>query len=57
MIKLDIDKLVPAPTDLNKLNNVVKSYVIKKDVYDKLVTKVDNIDTNGFFLKNLLWYR
>ena len=51
MIKLDIDKLVPAPTDLNKLSNVVKSYVIKKDVYDKLVTKVDNIDTNGFFLK------
>ena len=49
--KLGIDKLVPAPTDLNELNNVVKSYVIKKDAYDKLVTKVDNIDTNGFVLK------
>ena len=51
MIKLDIDKVVHAPTDLNKLSNVVKSYVIKKDVYDKLVSKVDNVDTNGFFLK------
>ena len=28
--KLDIDKLVPVPTDLSKLNDVVKSKVIKK---------------------------
>ena len=33
--KLDIDKLVPVLTDLSKLSNVVKNYVIKKDVYDK----------------------
>ena len=44
--KLDIDKLVPVPTDLGKLSNVVK-----KDVYDKLVTKVNNIDTSGCVLK------
>ena len=25
--------------------------VVKKTVYDKLVTKVDNIDTSGFVLK------
>ena len=49
--KLDIDKLVPVPTDLSKLSNVVKNDVVKKDVYDKLVTKVDNIDTSGFALK------
>ena len=49
--KLDIDKLVPVPTDLNKLSNVVKNDVVKKTVYDKLVTKVDNIDTNNFVLK------
>ena len=49
--KLDIDKLVPAPTDLSKLSNVVKNDVVKKDVYDKLVTKVNNIDTSGFVLK------
>ena len=49
--KLDIDKLVPVATDLSKLSNVVKNDVVKKDVYNKLVTKVDNIDTSGFVLK------
>ena len=49
--KLDIDKLVPVTTDLSKLSNVVKNDVVKKDVYDKLVTKVNNIDTSGFVLK------
>ena len=49
--KLDIDKLVPVPSDLSKLSNVVKNDVVKKDVYDKLVTKVNNIDTSGFVLK------
>ena len=49
--KLDIDKLKPVPTDLSKLSNVVKNDVVKKDVYDKLVTKVNNIDTSGFVLK------
>ena len=28
--KLDIDKLVPVPNDLAKLNNVVKNDVVKK---------------------------
>ena len=49
--KLDIDKLIPVPADLNKLSDVVKNYVFKKDGYNKLVTKVDNIDTSGFVLK------
>ena len=49
--KLDIKKLVPVPTDLNKLSNVVKNDVVKKGVYDKLVAKVNNIDTSGFVLK------
>ena len=49
--KLDIDKLVPVPTDLSKLSNVVKNYVVKKTVYDKLVTKVDDIDTSDFVFK------
>ena len=43
--KLDIDKLVPVPVDLSKLSDVVKNDVVKKDVYDKLVTKVNNINT------------
>ena len=48
---LDIDKLVPIPTDLSKLSNVVKNDVVKKAAYNKLVAKVDNIDTNDFVLK------
>ena len=49
--ELDINKLKPAPTDLSKLSNVVKNEVIKKTEYNKLVNKVNNIDTSGFLLK------
>ena len=49
--KLDIDRLVPVPVDLSKLNNVVKNELVKKTVYDKLAAKVNNIDTSGFILK------
>ena len=37
--KLHIDKLVPVSVDLSKLSDVVKNDVVKKDAYDKLVTK------------------
>ena len=47
--KLDTDKLKTVPVDLSKLTNVVKNEVVKKTVYDKLVAKVNNIDTSGFF--------
>ena len=46
-----MNKLVPVPTDLSKLSNVVKNDVIKKTEYNKLVNKVNNIDTSGFILK------
>ena len=49
--KLDIDKLVSVLTDLSKLSSVVKNEVVKKNVYDKLVAKVNNIDTSRFVLK------
>ena len=49
--KLDIDKLVSVPVDLNKLSNLVKIDVVKKEVYDELVTKVNNINTRIFVLK------
>ena len=49
--KLDIDKLVAVPADLSKLSNVVKNHVVKKADYNKLVTKVDNINTSDFVLK------
>ena len=35
--KLDINKLVSIPNDLSKLSNVVKSDVVKKTVYNKLL--------------------
>ena len=49
--KLDINKLVPVPTDLSKLSNVVKNDAVKKTVYDKLVAKVNAIDTSDFVWK------
>ena len=49
--KLEIEKLKPVPKDLSKLSNVVKDDAVKKDVYDKLVAKVNSIDTSGFVLK------
>ena len=49
--KLGIDKLVPVPVDVSKLSDVVKNNVVKKDVCDKLVIKVNNIDTSGFVLR------
>ena len=49
--KIDIDKLVLVPVDLNKLSDVVKNGVVKKTAYHKLVSKVKTIDTSGFVLK------
>ena len=49
--KLDIDKLASVPADVSKMSDVVKNYVVKKPVYDKLVAKVNNIDTSDFVLK------
>ena len=42
---------MPVPVDLGKLSDVVKNDVVKKTVYDKLVAKVNNIDTSDFVLK------
>ena len=41
--KLDVDKLAQVPVDLSKLSDVVKNYVVKTTVYDKLVAKVNNM--------------
>ena len=48
---IDIEKLTPFSVDLSKLSDVVKNDVVKKAVYDKLVAKVNNIDTSAFVLK------
>ena len=42
---------MPVPVDLSKLSDVVKTDVVKKTVYDKLIAKVNDIDTSGFALK------
>ena len=49
--KLHTNKLKTVPVDLSKLTNVVKNDVVKKTEYDKLVNKVNSIDTSGFLLK------
>ena len=48
--KLDIHKLASVPIHLTKLSDVVKNDVVKKPGYDKLVAKLDNIDTSDFLL-------
>ena len=49
-LKTEVDKLAPVPLDLSKLSDV-KNDVVKKTVYDKLVAKVNNINTSDFVLK------
>ena len=50
--EIDADKLKVVPVDLATLSNVVKNDVVKKTECNKLVTKVDNIDTTNFVKKN-----
>ena len=45
--KLDFKKLVPVTVDLSNLSDVVKNDV-KRTANDKLVAKVNDIDTSGF---------
>ena len=42
---------MPVPVDLSKLSDAVKNDVAKKTVYDKLVAKVNSIDTSKFVVK------
>ena len=47
--KLDVDKLKPVPTDFKRISDVVDTEVVKKDLPDNLVKKVNVIDTCGLF--------
>ena len=49
--KIDVGKLNTIPVDLARLRIVVKNDGVKKIEYNKLVEKVDNIDTRKFVLK------
>ena len=46
--KIDVEKLKTVPFDLS---GHVDNEVVKKTVCDKLIAKVNNIDTSGFLLK------
>ena len=50
--KVDVDKLKSALVDKSKLSDVVNNEMVKRNVYDKLLAKVNEIDTIGFILKN-----
>ena len=41
---LDVDKLNVVPLDLKKLSDVVSQEVVKKMVYNKLNTKINNLE-------------
>ena len=45
---------MPVPVDLSKISDLVKNHVVKKDVYNKLVAKVNNIDASRFVLKSMV---
>ena len=53
--KLDVDKLVSLPVDLNKLSDLVTNNVVKKIEYNELVKKFNTIqttDTSNLVKKN-----
>ena len=49
--KINVDKLKTVLFYLRKLSNVVNNEFVKKTEYGKLVAKVNNIDSSGFFKK------
>ena len=44
--KLNVEKLAPVPVDLSKLSDVVKNYVVKKDVYNVKIKNIENEMSN-----------
>ena len=46
-----VDKLKTVPIDLSKLINIVNNDVVKKILYDEIVSKVNKIDAGGVVLK------
>ena len=44
--QLDVHKLVLFPIDLSKLSDVVKNYVVKRDVYNAKIKDIEDIITD-----------
>ena len=40
--ELDVGRLVHIPSDLSKLSNVIKNEVVKKDVYNAKIKKIED---------------
>lgn len=51
--KINVGKLTTVPTDFSRLSNVVDNHVVKKTIYDKLVTKVNSTETSKRVWKTL----
>ena len=49
--QIDREKIKTVCVDASKISNVVEDDVTKKTVYDKLITRVNAIDTSKFVLK------
>ena len=49
--QIDREKIKTVCLDASKISNVVENDVTKKTVYDKLITRVNAIDTSKFVLK------
>ena len=49
--QIDREKIKTVCVDASKISNVVENDVTKKTVYDKLITRVNAIDTSKFVLK------
>ena len=51
--QINVEKLkaVPVPVDSINLGNVVRNEIVSKNLYNKIVTKVNSIDTGGLFSK------
>ena len=48
-LKTNFDKLNIDEFNNNRLRNVMNNDAVKKTVYDKLITKINTIDTSGLF--------
>ena len=49
--QINREKIKTVCVDASKISNVVENDVTKKTVYDKLITRVNAIDTSKFVLK------
>ena len=49
--KIDVGRLKTVLVELSKLSNLVDNDVVEKTMHDKLIAKVNNIDTSRFDLK------